>query len=502
MAQNSKPRHSKSTRKPVTIDLEADAVKPDTESPPESKASPVERKDDAGKTAATMKSTPQVKPAASGESSKKTEEPQKPAASAATAEKQDDKTAKASETSGKPAGPAQAAQTAKPSATTGVSGGDKTAQSAEKGGKPSSSGQPYATAPRKPAGQGGGAGRLAAGLIGGVVALALAGGLQWAGVLPGLNSASGSVSASDLAQIRESISALESRAGSDAASVTGPLDTRIRALEDKISAAAPENGTIADLKKQVSELASRVKATGAAGPDDALTAKLAGIEKSQTDLQAALDQTGNTIKGLASRIDTLQTEDKKALQALDTRLSSVEKSLAGPREDIKVARALAAAGLKSAIDRGGSFMAELEAYASIEGTSDAVNQLRSLAASGVPTQAQLLSEFSSKANGIIQTAEGGGSGDGVWNRLLDSASSLVKVRQVGEVSGDSPEAIVARIENRLKNGNLQGAVDEWNTLPKAAQDASADFISQLKARILADKLVAGMLTDAMPGGSN
>ncbi len=58
---------------------------------------------------------------------------------------------------------------------------------------------------------------------------------------------------------------------------------------------------------------------------------------------------------------------------------------------------------------------------------------------------------------------------GVTDRLLSSAMRLVKIRPVGEAPGDTPEAIVARMEERVKNGNLAAAVSEWNALPEASK---------------------------------
>ena len=179
-------------------------------------------------------------------------------------------------------------------------------------------------------------------------------------------------------------------------------------------------------------------------------------------------------------------------------MAAIEKTLEAPRQDIKVAQALAAASLKAAIDRGGPFMAELEAYASVDGDSPAIAQLRTLAASGVPSRATLLSRFPSVANAMIASGDSGSESDGLFDHLLSSATSLVQVRPVGEVAGDSVEAIVARMETRLKNGDLQGALNEWNTLPQTAKDASKSYVNDLQARIEAEKLISGSLTAALP----
>ena len=75
--------------------------------------------------------------------------------------------------------------------------------------------------------------------------------------------------------------------------------------------------------------------------------------------------------------------------------------------------------------------------------------------------------------------------------LLSSALSVVKVRPVGNVEGDTPEAIIARIEDKLRNGDMKGAALEWNNLPDAGKAASAEFEKTLQARIKVEELVGG-----------
>lgn len=51
----------------------------------------------------------------------------------------------------------------------------------------------------------------------------------------------------------------------------------------------------------------------------------------------------------------------------------------------------------------------------------------------------------------------------------------MKVRPVGNIEGETPDAMIARMENKLRNGDLQGSALEWNGLPEAAKTASADY---------------------------
>jgi hypothetical protein len=82
---------------------------------------------------------------------------------------------------------------------------------------------------------------------------------------------------------------------------------------------------------------------------------------------------------------------------------------------------------------------------------------------------------------------------------MAGAKSLVSVRPVGNIQGDSVEAIAARMEDKVKNGDLPGAANEWTTLPADAKQASAAFKQSLEARIRVEELVGSALSKAVSG---
>jgi len=76
---------------------------------------------------------------------------------------------------------------------------------------------------------------------------------------------------------------------------------------------------------------------------------------------------------------------------------------------------------------------------------------------------------------------------------------VVKVRRVGDVEGETVDAIVSRIEDRLRSGDLQAAAQQWDTLPEAEKAASTDFKRKLDARVQVENLVSGTLSRALAG---
>lgn len=305
---------------------------------------------------------------------------------------------------------------------------------------------------------------VASGIFGGLVALALAGSMQYAGIVPGL----------------------------------GP--------DQQAQAPAIDTAELDALKAEVANLAAR---PAAEGTDPALAERVSALEQSVANATsaptadaAAVEALKTQLAGAEQAIQSLRAEiasNKQALEQSTTRLDEAERKLEEPRSDVEMARAIALSGLKTAIDRGGPFLSELDALKSVSPEDPAVAALTPLAGNGVPSRSDLVRDFNQVADEILSAINQPEAGEGWTDRLLASARSLVKVRPVGNVEGETPEAIVARVENKLQNGDLKGAALEWETLPEAGKQASSDFATKLKNRIEAEERVASALSQTVAG---
>ncbi len=296
----------------------------------------------------------------------------------------------------------------------------------------------------------GNSGALVAGIVGGLVALLAAGSMQYAGYLPPFSSNAGS--SEELASLKAEVSTLRQQIASapQATADTSALETRLAALE---SSTASGGGDIAN--------------------------KLASLE---------------------STVSTLQSE--KAAQDtanadLTRRLGEAETKINEPRDDIEVARAIASAGLKAAIDRGGPFLTELDTLSRVTPDDPAIQSLRPFANTGVPSRSELTRNFPDVANAMLDSLNQTDPNQGIIDRLAESALSLVKVRPVGNVEGEGADAKIARIEDKLRNGDLKGASLEWDGLPEPAKAVSSEFKTSLDARVQVEDLVNGTLTRAI-----
>jgi hypothetical protein len=314
------------------------------------------------------------------------------------------------------------------------------------------------------------AGMLAASILGGLIALLGAGSLQYGGYLPALGPERTS-DTSAVTALSNEIEALKTRLSeSTAASPVDlqPIETRIAALETAAGSS-----------------------TGAAGAaPEAVTKLESDVTRLTTELTALREAVARTTEAVSS------TESQ-----LSERIAAAEQKLDEPRSDIEMARAVAASALKTAIDRGGPYLAELEAFASIVPDDPSVAGLREHAAIGVPSRSDLVRDFQKTADSVLDAVHQPEGDQGIFTRLMSSAASAIRVRPVGTVEGDSPEAIVARIETKLQNGDFKGAQIEWQTLPETGQAAAADYKRTLDQRVTVEGLIGAVVSGAMTGTS-
>ncbi|TBY78315.1 hypothetical protein E0H51_07625 [Rhizobium leguminosarum bv. viciae] len=322
--------------------------------------------------------------------------------------------------------------------------------------------------PEQPAPKSAGtSGLIAAGIFGGLVALLGAGAIQYAGYLPGSSTPQTSPETADLA---------------------GEIDGLKQTVANL--AANPASTDEGELAKRVAALEIAAKAPAVAAPTD--SGNVEALNQKIAELTGQVDQLRSTLAQSSEQQTTNRADIAK-------RLEEAEKKLNEPREDVAVARAIAAAALKAAIDRGGPFLAELDTFAGVAPDDPAVADLRAFAEIGIPSRTELVGEVPDVATAIVEAVNQPDPNQSWSDRLMSSAKSLVTVRPVGNIEGESVEAIAARMEEKVKNGDLPGASAEWNSLPALGKQASAAFKQSLEARIRVEELVGGALSKAVSG---
>ncbi len=342
---------------------------------------------------------------------------------------------------------------------------------------------------------------FAAGIVGGIVTLAGAGILQFAGVLgtpakPGIMEPASSQVENDITSLKAEVAALKESVGSAAGGDPARVEDLSKALDQ--------------IRTDVGSLQKAIE-SGKAGDTAGLQALGGRIDELETRISGlAQDQGGvapDDIAGINEKIAGLETLAKAAGEsdsAIDGRLGVIEQKLNGlsakveaQAEQPKIALAIASAALKSAVERGVAFQSEIETFAAISPDSPEIADLRKYAESGVATRTEILAETDAAANAMIAAAAPPKKDAGFFERLLSSAESLVTVRPIGTVEGVGVPETVARMEVAIQAGDLNKALVEYDSLPEASRAAGAAFAEKIRARMEVEKLVDQAVASAM-----
>ncbi len=176
------------------------------------------------------------------------------------------------------------------------------------------------------------------------------------------------------------------------------------------------------------------------------------------------------------------------INVLTLQVAALEEEVSRPDPTAEAALGIALANLTRAIDAGTAFDAELGAIAALAPEDPAVVALAEVAPKGVRSFASLTQEFSDLVDPLL-TAERRAGRETFYERIVGSALSIITVRRVGDVEGDTVEAIVARIETRLAQEDLAGALSEAKLLTGPAAEVAATWVGDVEARQQTDLLV-------------
>jgi hypothetical protein len=342
---------------------------------------------------------------------------------------------------------------------------------------------------------------LAAGLIGGAVTLAGAGALQFAGVLGAPNSGGGTPALgqveSEISALKAEIAALKEGAGGAASDASGKIDGLAQAL-DQVKAdvaslqtaiqsgEAGDNAGLQALDAKMKEIEASIAGLGQGQGGGASPGEIAAINQKIAGVEALVKAAGEAGATVDSRLGAIE-------QSVTALSAKVDAAASQP----KIALAIAASALKSAVDRGAPFLAEIETFAAIAPDAPELPALRTYAEKGVAPLAEIQAEADAAANAMIAAAKPVDENAGFFDRLLVSAESLVKVRPIGAVEGKGVPETVARMEAAVKAGDLATALAEFETLPETAKAAGAAFADKIRARADVEKLVDQAVAAAM-----
>ncbi len=284
--------------------------------------------------------------------------------------------------------------------------------------------------------------------------------------------------------------------------------------EDAADARLERAQALDDLTKRLTKIEAALSAPRA--PDAALTTRIAAAEaaaKLATENAAAQQRRAEELAALVrearSRADAAAASAEAAqkgagavtpsgvpvdVDALNQRIAALEQSLkttdaelarraAGGADDRKGRVAVASSILLGAVERGAPFTAELAAAKALTQDTKMLAPLESFAPTGVPGAAMLARELASVIPAMLKAIERETPQDGgFFDKLQANAERLVRIRPVGEVAGDQPANVIARIEAKARVSDIAGALEELSKLPPQVRAPAESWIKKTNAR--------------------
>jgi hypothetical protein len=274
---------------------------------------------------------------------------------------------------------------------------------------------------------------------------------------------------------------------------TEEIDGRLTRLE--AAAAAPRavgSDPAPALAEKLADLDRRTEQALTAARDAKVRADAAASQAQKADAQTAANPAERSeLDVLAARLTNLEQQVKAAEQRFG-------KVAAGADRTVRFA--LVAMELRTAVERGIPFTAELQAAKQLVENPSSLAALEASAATGVPSPAALAQNLSKLAPAMLNAASVPRREAGVMERLQASAERLVRIRPVEEASGDDPSTMVARAELEATRGDIAGALADLERLPEPARAPAAGWIAAAKARLAAidaAKALAASALDAL-----
>jgi hypothetical protein len=332
-----------------------------------------------------------------------------------------------------------------------------------------------------------------AGIAGGVIGAVVIGtGLWFAGYGPDRAAPPVPNYGAAVADISARLKKLESAGQSQPAPAQPQPDP---ALASRLSGAEAATKSLSDqlaaLNRHLDEVAGAAQnaLTQAKSAASAATAA-ADVAKNATQNASQASAARDDLDALAARMTALEGAIKK--------LTDETRQTASAELDGRALRlALASAALRTAVERGTPYGAELAAAKSLGADPAAIAALEPFAASGVSSAASLAHELSALIPALQQAVEPTSSNATFLDRLERNAQRLVRITPAEAPAGDDPATVATRIGVDASRADLTAALADIAKLPDTAKPVAAVFVQKAQARNAALAASAKLAADAL-----
>lgn len=315
------------------------------------------------------------------------------------------------------------------------------------------------------------AGRLiAAGVFGGAIATVLGILYHASGIIP----TRADLTAADAVRQAEAV-----------AEKVAAFEGRVSALERSTAGLAALTEKVASLEKLEDTNRSRIENLENAMPvagsgDGSVVVALGPIEARIAAVETTAAALGDKVGDLSARLDELAARPPPAV------------------ESERAARAIAIGLLRQGADSGQGFAVDLAMLKALGMDGDDIAALEPLAKKGAPTIPTLQAAFPSVVDAIIAATSAIDPDASFFDRVAALGSSLVTIRPTVPIEGDTPPAIVSRMQAAVNRADLTAALDEREKLPPEGQAASATWAAAAADRAAIDAIVERLASSVTP----
>lgn len=291
--------------------------------------------------------------------------------------------------------------------------------------------------------------------------------------------ASGAELAATDTSLRSALAALDN--------TIGQLSRRL----DTVAAAAEETVDLTPLSTQLAALEDRVSAMGAGASSAdaaALAENLTGIEAELAELRTQLE----AVTAQSALLDRLNGD----LTSLRTTVAAQSKTLAGTSIGPVVQLPLLVSGLESAFAAGRPFSTELDALRALLPELAVPAIIADAAPAGLPRANRVVTRFEAVVPGILAGRTATSTGD-IGQDALEWAKALLALRPTGEMEGDTPDAIVSRLEAAVAREDFVAASALLASLPEPMRAAAGDVGEQIRTLAAATDFIAALRAQAL-----
>ncbi|MEN8832346.1 MAG: hypothetical protein ABF285_14085 [Pacificibacter sp.] len=260
---------------------------------------------------------------------------------------------------------------------------------------------------------------------------------------------------------------------------TEVLKEQIAQLETSLADTRAQMETVvSDARKEAANVSTSVDEKLAEfdldGTIETLSAALASMDQRLTAVEAAPVAEAIVSPEATAAYERQLSEMQSLLDSEVARLKEAKE--VAESEKASAAMASALTRLQEAVTNGQPFAGVLT-----ELPGEVPSALAGSAATGVATLQEIADSFSDAAEvAIVETAKSDTENQGWMDRFLRSQLGL---RSLTPQEGTTPDAILSRAEQAIRDNDLQVALTEISTLPDVGQAAMADWAAMTRTRL-------------------